>query len=98
MRVETLNGIGLRSAQPTPPAEAIGQLYIVTDEDVVERWSGTAWVQVATNGGTGGSVTLAQLAALGLSGTIVMSEGITDPPEPVWNEAGTDYIYAEVGQ
>jgi hypothetical protein len=27
---------------------------------------------------------------------IVMTPGITDPPEPVWTPDGTDYVYAEV--
>ena len=34
---------GLRSAQPTPSLKAAGTLYKVTDEDLIERWSGTAW-------------------------------------------------------
>ena len=44
---------GTRGAQPTPASDAAGVLYFVSDEDVLERWSGSAWVQVAVNqGGT----------------------------------------------
>ena len=69
----------------------------IADEDLLQYDSGTGnWVNVTGSGF--GAVTLADLAALGLVGTIVMSEGITDPPEPVWSEDGTDYIYSEVGQ
>jgi hypothetical protein len=28
--------------------------------------------------------------------TIVMTDGITDPPEPVWNEDGDDYVYTDL--
>lgn len=54
MKVEQVNGYGLRSAQPTPRANAEGQLYFVADEDVCERWSGSAWQQVAVNDATVG--------------------------------------------
>lgn len=54
------------------------------------RHDGTAWVD--------SPLVLADLSALGLVGSIVMSEGITDPPEPVWTEDGSDYIYSEPGQ
>jgi hypothetical protein len=40
---------GTRGAQPTPASDAVGVLYFVSDEDVLERWSGSAWVQVAIN-------------------------------------------------
>jgi hypothetical protein len=40
---------GTRGAQPTPASDAAGVLYFVSDEDVLERWSGSAWVQVAIN-------------------------------------------------
>jgi len=42
---------GTRAGQPTPTADQIGVLYFVSDEDVMERWSGSAWVQVAVNAG-----------------------------------------------
>jgi hypothetical protein len=42
-------------------------------------------------------VTAADLAALGVVGAIVMTPGITDPPEPVWTPAGDDYVYAPLG-
>lgn len=40
---------GLRSAQPAASAVAIGALYFVTDEGVMERSTGSAWVEVAIN-------------------------------------------------
>jgi hypothetical protein len=61
MRVETVIGSGLRSGQPTPSADAIGQLYVVTDEDIIERWDGDSWVQIAINAASGGG-----LIAIGL--------------------------------
>ena len=69
----------------------------VADEDLIQYDSGTGnWVNVSGSGF--GAVTLADLTALGIVGTIVMSEGITNPPEFVWSEDGTDYIYSEAGQ
>ena len=40
---------GNRAGQPTPNAKQSGTLYFVSDEDVLERWSGSAWQQVAIN-------------------------------------------------
>ena len=50
---------GTRAAQPTPSANAGGVLYYVTDESIMERWSGTAWESVAEVGGGAGSDTTA---------------------------------------
>ena len=62
----------------------------VADENLLQYDSGTSkWINVTV---------ATALANLGLVGSIVMSEGITNPPEPVWTEDGTDYIYSEVGQ
>jgi hypothetical protein len=47
-------------------------------------------------GGGGGTVDAATISALGFVGPILMTDGITDPPEPMWNEAGTDYLYQDV--
>lgn len=85
----TLIGRGLRSAQPTPAAGAAGQLYYVTDELKLERWSGSAWeavsVGVAADAifnaagdlvvGTGAD-TAARLA-IGTSGYVLTSNGTT---------------------
>jgi hypothetical protein len=38
-----------RANQPTATAVAIGTLYFVTDEDVLERSDGTDWAEVAIN-------------------------------------------------
>lgn len=38
-----------RANQPTATAVAIGTLYFVTDEDVLERSDGTSWAEVAIN-------------------------------------------------
>jgi hypothetical protein len=35
-----------RANQPTPSTNAAGVLYYVTDESVLERWSGAAWESV----------------------------------------------------
>jgi hypothetical protein len=43
-----------------------------------------------------GSPTAAQIAALGFVGPILMTDGITNPPEPLWTEDGTDYLYQDV--
>jgi hypothetical protein len=43
-----------------------------------------------------GSPTAAQIAALGFVGPILMTDGITNPPEPLWTEDGTDYLYADI--
>lgn len=51
MKLETANDIGTRAAQSTPTADQAGLLYFVTDEDVLERWSGSGWVQIGINGG-----------------------------------------------
>lgn len=51
MKVEEMFGADTRANQPTPSADAIGQMYFVSDEDIIERWNGSAWVQVAANGG-----------------------------------------------
>lgn len=51
-----------------------------------------------THGTPADPVTIAALSALGLVGTATVSEGITDPPELVWSEDGSDFIYSEVGQ
>jgi hypothetical protein len=40
---------GDRASQPSLNAKQAGTLYFVTDEDVLERWSGSAWSQVAIN-------------------------------------------------
>jgi hypothetical protein len=41
---------GTRAAQSTPTAGQAGILYYVTDEEVTERWSGTAWESFADTG------------------------------------------------
>jgi hypothetical protein len=43
-----------------------------------------------------GSPTAAQIAALGFVGPILMTDGITNPPEPLWTEDGSDYLYADI--
>jgi hypothetical protein len=47
-------------------------------------------------GGGGGSMSAADIAALGFVGPILMTDGITNPPEPLWTEDGTDYLYQDV--
>jgi hypothetical protein len=47
-------------------------------------------------GGGGGSMSAADIAALGFVGPILMTDGITNPPEPLWTEDGTDYLYADI--
>jgi hypothetical protein len=47
-------------------------------------------------GGGGGSMSAAAIAALGFIGPILMTDGITNPPEPLWTEDGTDYLYADI--
>lgn len=53
--------------------------------DEVLAWNGSAWVNVAQSGGGGGG-----------GGELVVAETITDPPEIVWTEDGTDFVYEEV--
>lgn len=38
----------------------------------------------------------AGISALGFVGPIVMADGITSPPEPLWNDDGTDYLYSDL--
>lgn len=45
---------GTRAAQPTPNAKQAGTLYWVTDEEVLERWSGSAWTAYSTEPVTAG--------------------------------------------
>lgn len=45
---------GTRAAQPAATAVAIGTLYYVSDETLMERSNGTTWQQVADNSGGGG--------------------------------------------
>lgn len=52
-------------------------------------WNGSAWVNKPI---------LDAMDDLGMVGTIVMSVGITDPPEPVWSVDGAEYIYSVPGQ
>jgi hypothetical protein len=47
-------------------------------------------------GGGGGSMSAAAIAALGFVGPILMTDGITNPPEPLWTEDGSDYLYADI--
>ncbi len=46
-----------RALQPTPSLYAAGILYYVTDENILERWSGVAWENVEGVGGGGGGYT-----------------------------------------
>lgn len=48
---------GTRAAQPTPSANAAGVLYYVTDESLLERWSGSAWESVEGSSGAGTDTT-----------------------------------------
>ena len=50
-KVETVHDLGTRAGQPTPTVDQVGTLYFVTDEFVLERWSGTAWVRIGSNPG-----------------------------------------------
>ena len=50
-KLETVHESGTRAAQTTPDVKEIGLFYFVTDEGVMERWSGTAWVPVSGLGG-----------------------------------------------
>jgi hypothetical protein len=43
-----------------------------------------------------GSPTAAQIAALGFVGPILMTDGVTNPPEPLWTDDGTDYLYQDL--
>lgn len=107
---DVLIGRGLRSAQPTPASGAAGQLYYVTDELKLERWSGSAWqavsVGVAADAifnaagdlvvGTGAD-TAARLA-IGTNGYVLTSNGTT----AVWAAAAsgavaTDAIWDAAG-
>lgn len=62
--MSTLAGViqrGLRSAQPAATAVPAGTLYFVTDEDVTERSSGSAWQSYSGAGGGGGGGTIVQI-------------------------------------
>ena len=51
---------------------------------------GVKWAAAA------GGVTLADLDALGIVGTLVMEDGVTAPPVPVENEAQDDWVYSDL--
>jgi hypothetical protein len=42
-------------------------------------------------------MTAAAISAAGFVGPILMTDGITSPPEPLWSEDGTDYLYQDMG-
>ena len=46
--------------------------------------------------GQQGQKPLFKLSADITGGALVYSDGITDPPEPVWNEDGDDYVYTDL--
>lgn len=52
--------------------------------------------EIGAGGIGGGSVTAAQIAALGFVGPILMADGIANPPEPLYTDDGTDYLYADL--
>lgn len=54
-----------------------------TNGDVLTTVSGKATWAPAT-GGSGGRW------------EVLMADGVTSPPEPLWNEDGTDWLYGEV--
>jgi hypothetical protein len=60
------------------------------------RNGGTTWIGGQLGGGSG-TVTAAQVAALGFRGEVLMVDGIDNPPEPLENEAGTNWLYEDLG-
>lgn len=48
-------GYGSRAAQPTPTSNEAGKLWYVSDEELLERWSGSAW-QIIGGPASGGIV------------------------------------------
>lgn len=54
--------------------------------------SGTGAAKTITIAG----VTAAAITALGFVGGILMQDGATSPPVPLWTEAGDDYLYADL--
>ena len=49
--LETVIRLGTRAAQPAADAVAVGTLYAVSDEDLVERSNGTTWEAFGGSGG-----------------------------------------------
>jgi hypothetical protein len=67
-------------------------LAVGDEDDILTVVSGVpAWAPPAAV-----TLTTADIAALGFVGRIVMVDGITDPPEPLLTEDGTDYIYEDL--
>lgn len=71
---------GLRSAQPAFGDVAIGTLYFVTDEGVMERSTGAAWVQVAINETAHDA--LDHTGLTGVGGGSSLSSGTSFPGSP----------------
>lgn len=77
-----------------PAASAAGT---VGHAILFSRDGGVTIYGAVVGGGGAGAVTAAAISALGFVGPILMTDGITSPPEPLWTDDGTDYLYQDMG-
>jgi hypothetical protein len=66
------------------------------DPDDHLAWDGAAWVPVAPPSGGGGGSNIIMGSSLSSLGQLLVAEDITSPPEALFTEDGTDFLYAEV--
>lgn len=78
------------SDEGTPLATAATELDFVGAGVVASGTGATKTITIA-------GATAADIAAMGFVGPILMVDGIDNPPEPLQNEAGDDWLYADIG-
>ena len=59
------------------------------------EWNGSAWVNATPSAG-GGGTTIVMGSSLSSLGSLLVAEDITSPPEAIYTEDGTDFIYEEI--
>lgn len=80
---------------------------VIRSDSTIVAFDATVPTAIGTTAATGSAavaprrdhvhnISGALIASLGFTGPLLVNDGITSPPETLWNEDGTDWLYADV--
>src|SRR5438552_937503 len=80
---------------------------VIRSDSTIVAFDATVPAAIASTAATGSAavaarrdhvhnITGALITSLGFTGPLLVNDGVTSPPETLWNDDGTDWLYADV--